>query len=738
MSLEEDVLWEKARLEAEAEAEAKAGLEKAAKESAEKEAKTALARAAENKTSEEKAAAEKAAAGKEVPEKTADEKTADEKTAGEKTADEKTENEKTENEKTADEGETTEKDEKEREKKVNDSVTLFLEFLDFAGKPIVGLTYRVVVGKTTYNGATNDKGHATLFSGLGSHQELEIFVKKDDGQFASKFKGFTACNDMSICAVSPHIKIELETELHKGAIGTAPTPKEKPTAIKAPAIPGAGQISGGGKHTETKPKTGRDGAGNPQAEQKEKTSDWNARHFIPTFLIWSWDDFKHKIGWTRPEIEINKDQTKPDGDKKAGATSATSPSTNGKGSAALKVSSLDQAVPEEVTELIKIMEEQATWKWDKMLKGTNSASIAAGLTDKSYIPITGKIKSTPVYRCYPSVKIGLLRAKLVSGINGDVPAKGAGPWLLAQGFKDVTKLLPDGRWAMPGDVIVYRYTDEIEVENLKKFEKVLKAYEKQKTEYAERKIEYKKELDIWTAGTSQRKNEEIEAKKKKKKYLSPKAPKLGAEPTRPDDENYGHIDVRSYDGYMSDFMAERLGKAERYVVTGIYRKVFDPLPDLRVRAFLKVLREWETHEEPNDSKRYFMLYKAINGSRRFTDTTTHPFESEGDKSATPAGAYQIIFKTYKGNTFPNSDIARGFSPFLQDRIAVRILEGRNALGFIRQGKIKEAVAKLTTEWSSLPGGVDARHETRNKTNYVFSIGDLLEKYNLFLAEEIKK
>lgn len=708
MSLEEDLLLEKAKLEAEA--ETKTALEQAAKESAEKEAQAALARAAENRTPEEKTPTEKAAAEKEDAEKAVSEKVADET-------------------------ETTEKDEKEQdEKKANDSVSLFLEFLDFAGKPIVGLTYRVVVGKTRYQGATNDKGQATLFSGLGANQELEIFVRKDDGQFASKFKGFTACNDMSICAVSPHIKIELETELHKGIVGTAPTPKEKPTPIKAPAIPGAGQIGGGGKHTEMKPKTGRDDAGNPQAELKEKTSDWNARHFIPTFLIWSWDDFKHKIGWTTPAIKIDKDQDKPGGDNKARAPAASSPSMNTKGSAALKVVSLDQAVPEEVKELINVMEEQATWQWDVMLESSNSATIAAGLTKKSYEPILGKKKNAPADRCYPSVKIGLLRAKLVSGINGDVPAKGAGPWLLAQGFKDITKSLPDGRWAMPGDVIVYRYTDAIEAVNRKKIEAALKVYEKQKADYAERKIEYKKDLDIWTAGTSQRKNEEIEAKKNKKKYQSPKAPKLGAEPTPPNDKNYGHIDVRSYDGYMSDFMADRLGKAERYVVTGIYRKVFDPLPDLRVRAFLKALREWECHGIP-DEKRYYRLQNPLNGSLYFSNTSTHPYSDLASKNGSFSGAYQIHYNTWSDQV-EKFGMPVDFSPATQDRMAVALIEGRHALGYIRKGQIREALldTKLHNEWSSLPGGSDVRNDIREKKKYFFTVDDVIHRYNEFLNE----
>lgn len=713
MSLEENLLLEKTRLAAEADAQA--AIEKSAKESAEKETQDALAKAAENKTPEEHAGAEQTNIEKENIEKEGTEKEVVGKEAKE----------------------IEEKEIEEKEKtgaKTSERASLFLEFLDFSGKPIVGLSYRIVVGKATYNGTTNDKGHATFISELVANQELEIFVKKDNGQFASKFKGFTACNDMSICAVSPHIKIELETELHSGEIGTAPTSKEKPEPIKAPAIPGAGQINSGGKQTKPKLETGRDDAGNPQAELKNKTSDWMSRHFIPTFLIWSWDDFKRKIAWTTPAIKMDKSKINPGSDNNVSAISTTSAPANGKESAALKVGSLDQAAPKEVADLIKIMEEQATWQWSVMLKGSTSAKIATGLTDKSYEPITGKAKTTPAYRCYPSVKIGLLRARLVSGINGDIPAKGAGPWLLAQGFKDITKSLPDGRWAMPGDVIVYRYTDVIEAANRKKIEAALKIYEKQKADYLERKTEYKKELDIWTAGASQRKNDEIEAKKNKKKYQSPKAPKLGAEPAQPDDENYGHIDVRSYDGYMSDFVADRLGKSERYVVTGIYRKIFDPLPDLRVRAFLKVLREWECHGIP-DEKRYYRLQNSLNGSLYFSNTSTHPYSDLTSKNGSFSGAYQIHYNTWSDQV-KKFGMPVDFSPATQDRMAVTLIEGRHALGYIRKGQIREALldTKLHNEWSSLPGGSDVRNDIREKKKYFFTVDDVIHRYNEFLNE----
>lgn len=85
--------------------------------------------------------------------------------------------------------------------------------------------------------------------------------------------------------------------------------------------------------------------------------------------------------------------------------------------------------------------------------------------------------------------------------------------------------------------------------------------------------------------------------------------------------------------------AARPFRSIHLLTTGIFRKVADALPDLRLRAFLKVIREFECHEEADDAKRYFMTATPINGVRRFSDVATHPFEFEANKQGTPAGAY---------------------------------------------------------------------------------------------------
>lgn len=639
-------------------------------------------------------------------------------------------------------------------------VSFNLTIVDFAGKPISGLQYKAVTGTQTHKGATNDKGQIAEITGLVPNTPLEFFVQKSDGEYASKYQGLVLCGNMNLCAVSPHIKITLETEPHKGTPGAALPKPAKPPVSAAPVAPPAGAIAGGAKRPALTTQACRTVAGNPSMTLKEKSADWAKRNNIPTFGLWSWDDFKPKaVACTVPAVAAPAPA--PAAKASPAATAAPKPAApapaarppvarpvpmaGGQDRGPVSVGSANQAVPREVTELMAVMEEQSGWDWNALFSGPNklsSATIKTHILAGDFEPITGKDTSRSHGRCYPSVKVGLWRARLVSGYGTDIPAKGAGPWLLGQGFKDVTKSIPDARWALPGDVIVYRYSDELEAANTARHAAAITAYEAARKRYDAAAAELPQKLHIWKEEEEKAARELAEAKKNKQKIRKagkhPK-PSLGAAPSVPDDGNYGHIDVRTYDGYISDFKATKLPDLtgrKPMVVLGVYRKVFDPLPDLRVRAFLKVLREWECHGI-EDKERYFVLQQKIDGKNRFTDTSTHPRSATGGVG-TFAGAYQIALGTYQGQ------VAKGlpstFTPQDQDRLAVAIIEGRpgNPLGKIRRGDIDGAVKDLVKEWTSLPGAKGSRHEIINKKDYVFTMADLHERYNIFLNELIGK
>lgn len=649
----------------------------------------------------------------------------------------------------------------------DDTIAFNLQLIDFAGDPIAGLKYRIIVGKTEYEGTTDAKGNGQEITGLKPLEPLEILVRKSNGDYSSKYKGFTECADMNVCGVSPHIKIPVTTDRHEGepapAAPTAPAIASLPPALAMPAevaqvkpapatksapsaasAPGKGQIESGGKGTNKETTECRNSKGNPTATLRERAIDWAKRNHIPTFGIWNWDDFRPNAqGCTTPafrESALGGD-TQPKAPNKDLPKASSAPK--------IKVSDPEQAAPKKVKELLEIMEEQTGWEWKKMYEEDKlmSVEIVAGLTKKTFQPRTGKDSGQFDGRCYPAIKIGLWRAGLVAGINDDIPAKTAGPWLELNGYKNVIKDIPDARWSLPGDVIVYRYPDEIEAANKKKVEAAVKQYEKDLAAYNARKSSFENEVTEWKLATERRKLEKEEAKKNKKRYnggTDPKKPVLGPMPKPPSDKNYGHIDVRSYDGYLSDAKARRLPLATKFVVIGIYRKVYDPIPNLRLRAFLKILREWECHGESNDAKRYFMLNRPQNGSRVFADTSKHPWAPDGPNAGSAAGGYQIQLETYGDYIKPIWGIEPGFSPQNQDRIAVTMFENRwengpgsmNVLSLIRTGEIERAVKLLKGTWVSLPGGSQPRKE--DKTRRIMTMDDVMSRYKTFLAELIEK
>ena len=214
--------------------------------------------------------------------------------------------------------------------------------------------------------------------------------------------------------------------------------------------------------------------------------------------------------------------------------------------------------------------------------------------------------------------------------------------------------------------------------------------------------------------------------------------------------------VRTYHGFCSDFewaVTPALGKPpskfKRYKVIGVFRKISDSMAMVRVRAFLRILRELETAGyEEKDS--YFALPDAKDPTtgkvvrRSFTKTDTHPFGDDapirydtkdysGHKN-TAAGAYQIKKETWE-ETLKATGWPPSFQKEMQDRIAIYRLQARplesvshprrSALGYIMESKIEEAINEtgLANEWSCLPGGKGEK----------ISIGEIQKKFDEYVG-----
>jgi muramidase (phage lysozyme) len=190
----------------------------------------------------------------------------------------------------------------------------------------------------------------------------------------------------------------------------------------------------------------------------------------------------------------------------------------------------------------------------------------------------------------------------------------------------------------------------------------------------------------------------------------------------------GHIDIRTCDGYISDFVADQL-PIRGFKVTGVFRKCYDAMPDRRVRAFLKTIQSRETKGIP-ENQAWYALNTPIDHKKFAADLSKHPWigrelpdSIKRGKSSTASGAYQITLTLWR-DAVEQFGAPNDFSSATQDIIAVIKFETRGALGHIRSGNIAAAVAALRSTWVSLPGGSQT--------------SDTMEKferdYNQFLSE----
>ena len=540
------------------------------------------------------------------------------------------------------------------------TITTLITFLGLDGNPIGGLNVRLTIGGQEQLQTTDAKGCITPLQTEAGTQ-VDIDVQRMDGSYKRIDTDQTGSSNSVWTLTSPSLVLEANTELHQGAAGDASN-----------LIP-----------TWTDEDIGVVEYSEPPVSDAYRDEGHN-------YVVIAAKAVKNKLANTQHLPDPTR-ATPPKTGARAPTQSARDelgnplvvyiekvkdwwgrwsfPWLHAQNSHAAEKAKVTYSgdMRESVKALIDFAEAQVTYDYSKQ-EGT--AAVYAQMKNGTF-KHTKNEKPSPEKgpgRCYQWVRLALARTGITDGYLADEKsttyseqesASSAGGPLLRKGFKDVTDQLPDARWAAAGDVIVYRWTD--------------KTWDKRK---------------------------KSDAKK----------------------PNHGHIDIRSYEAYVSDFIP----KSKRpnwtdYTNIRIYRKHFDPTPTARIRAFLHCLRDFECQAEKNDSKRYDMLNSALPSnpaSKRFVGYKSHPWqglalpeEFKVGKGSTAAGAYQITRGTWEemfGLMGSNpADDKDQFDPAVQDRLAVVILENTNfALSKIRIGQIEDAVKSLIGRWSSLPGASD--------------------------------
>ncbi|WP_338846229.1 hypothetical protein V8J88_21030 [Massilia sp. W12] len=497
--------------------------------------------------------------------------------------------------------------------------TLDLYIRDYHNDPVPNLQIKILMqGKIIYTGSVDSNGRRKIEK-IPMHFPFEIRVKKDKAVAGSAPEDsdgyrFAAIGKLmqvqaTACLTSPKTRFEFFTEMHAGPAGKAEEHKKAVIQAHNQKPDAQPDIS---RNSDKKPeiKADRNSHGQPKGKIIDGLQDWFGR---------------------------NRNTT---GNPHAGLKDI-----------------------EKVKQLIEFADTQSGWEYST---GIISETYIQQMIKGSFKTPAAKDKSKSARQCNKYVKIALWRAGYgmeTEPIGKDAkyaPARTMGPALISAGFTDVTKQLLDGRWAAPGDIIVYE--------------------------------------------------------------------RIGA----PNES--GHIDIRTYDGYLSDFFQTYL-PVKRFKVTGIYRKYHDPLPEKRMRAFLKVIasREAETLFKASGYESTFYALPILKGHKgpppKFESFATHPFK-ENPTTRTPSGAYGITLKTWKNYlTFLDLDENQEkFTPSVQDRIAITIMEQvQNALALVRIGKIEQAanILAMKQQWSCLPGGAETRG---------FGVKEMMQSYEQFFGE----
>lgn len=656
-----------------------------------------------------------------------------------------------------------------------------INFLGLDGLPIANLDVLIKVDGQEYKKSTDADGNLPLLQ-AEADTAIEILVKRMDGSYKPIDSCTTSSADACWTYTSPALVLEAKTQLHAGEPGDIEVqiPRYKPEdagviksappaepAVEEPPVSNSYREEGlnhpkpttstviaaaSNKPATNKlpdpsraeaPKTGasaplttgRNSKGEPVAVYTEKSRDWWGRWLMSTLHFLGLDtsvseahaepkaDAKAKDKKNDKDKPKNSDKAKAEG---ASAKTKDSPKAAPAASASSAIATSDTSVAysgsmtDQVKKLIEIATEQTGY-----LIACGTSTFLANQKSKKLQEYPTKDHDKAEGYCYVYVKVALVRANIISTAPSNVPASEAGPELthVTRGFLDVTESVPDPRWAAAGDVIVYAWTPKVLEE------------ERQKDAYATKVKEYKaqgKKIDF--------KQSDMSAADSNK-------------------ANMGHIDIRSYDGYMSDHIPKRVIKGQpdqpgepkwsRYNPNPrIYRKVYDPMPTLRMVAFLRCIRDLEVTEEPVDEKRYSLLNTALPsnpGSRRFDSFKAHPWDGQANpnKVSDAAGAYQIRYETWK-EKFDKGLIVVGpgedkFSPAIQHRIAVMKLYDRGALNHIRMGEIETAITNTTLpkEWSSLPGGGE-NLKRKNPEGGPLNLPYFMGLFNRYLEEEKRK
>lgn len=159
-----------------------------------------------------------------------------------------------------------------------------------------------------------------------------------------------------------------------------------------------------------------------------------------------------------------------------------------------------------------------------------------------------------------------------------------------------------------------------------------------------------------------------------------------------------------------------------WAVTAAHEPCAEALQHPNVAAFLRVIREGESCQEPDA---YWWLFGSTRKAPKLAESLSgHPrvktferYDGQFIKNGkldytTAAGAYQITASTWDTVVQPALQLP-DFSPASQDLAAVLLIRKRGALPAVLAGQFAAACALLRNEWASMPGAQHGDQPTQS-------------------------
>lgn len=104
-------------------------------------------------------------------------------------------------------------------------------------------------------------------------------------------------------------------------------------------------------------------------------------------------------------------------------------------------------------------------------------------------------------------------------------------------------------------------------------------------------------------------------------------------------------------------------------------------------------------------------YNVLFGLKEFSSFADHPkvdqrfTDTNGKSNSTDvAGAYQFLSTTFGGLKKSYPDKVPDFTPASQDNGAILLIQKRNALNSVDEGRVRQALFAICQEWASVPCG----------------------------------